>query len=215
MLAFLSDDWKPVAVHVRQSTKRVIADVVFDDQHADLDAVEAQVARILSLDIDGKPFDAIDDEVIADLRADNPGLRPVLFSSPYEAAVWAVLSQRTQMRQAAVIRERLDEQHGTAIKVDGVDYRRSITPERLLDLRSVQGMPASKVPWLHDLARAALDGMLDAGRLRAIDPAEAIEELKRIEGIGEFSADLILIRGAGAPDMFPGNEPRLHSAMTA
>ena len=74
-------------------------------------------------------------------------------------------------------------------------------------------MPASKVPWLHDIARAALEGTLDADRLRDLEPAQAIKELKRIEGIGEFSADLILIRGVGSPDVFPGNEPRLHHAM--
>lgn len=151
-----------MAVDVRQSTTRVSADVVVDDQHADLGVVEGQVAQILSLDTDGKPFDSIDDEVIADLRAEHPGLRPVLFVSSYEAAVWAVLSQRTQMRQAAAIRKRLDEQHGTSIDVAGVEYRTSITPEQLLALPSVQGMPASKVTWLHGIARAALDGTLDA-----------------------------------------------------
>ena len=83
----------------------------------------------------------------------------------------------------------------------------------LLDLTFVQGMPASKVPWLHDIARAALEGTLDAARLRDLELAQAIKELKRIEGIGEFSADLILIRGVGSPDVFPGNGPRVHRAM--
>lgn len=37
--------------------------------------------------------------------------------------------------------------------------------------------------------------------------------MKGIDGIGDFSADLILIRGVGSPDVFPGNEPRLNRAM--
>lgn len=58
-----------------------------------------------------------------------------------------------------------------------------------------------------------MEGTLDAARLRDLEPAQAIKELKRIEGIGEFSADLILIRGVGSPNVFPGNEPRRHRAM--
>ncbi|MEV4067924.1 hypothetical protein AB0J22_48075, partial [Nonomuraea dietziae] len=32
-------------------------------------------------------------------------------------------------------------------------------------------------------------------------------------GVGPFSAGLILIRGAGAPDAFPGDEPRLFATL--
>jgi DNA-3-methyladenine glycosylase II len=31
--------------------------------------------------------------------------------------------------------------------------------------------------------------------------------------MGPFSADLVVVRGAGAPDVFPVAEPRLHDSM--
>ena len=96
--AFLSDEGEPVAVRVRQTASRVTAEVL--EGAGDAQRLRAQVARMLSLDVDGRPFEAIDDPVIAALRAKLPGLRPVLFPTPYEAAVWAILSQRTQRRQA-------------------------------------------------------------------------------------------------------------------
>jgi DNA-3-methyladenine glycosylase II len=63
------------------------------------------------------------------------------------------------------------------------------------------------------VARAALDGQLDAARLRAMPPAEALADLKKLPGIGDFSAGLTLLRGAGAPDAVPGSEPRLARAV--
>ena len=42
-----------------------------------------------------------------------------------------------------------------------------------------------------------------------------MEELQELPGIGPFSAELILLRGAGHPDVFPRQERRLHLAMAA
>lgn len=44
------------------------------------------------------------------------------------------------------------------------------------------------------------------------DP-ELAPELRELPGVGPFSAGLILIRGAGAPDAFPGDEPRLFAIL--
>ena len=37
--------------------------------------------------------------------------------------------------------------------------------------------------------------------------------LKRLPGIGDFSADLVILRGAGAPDGLPLHGPRLGRAI--
>ena len=41
----------------------------------------------------------------------------------------------------------------------------------------------------------------------------ALEELERLPGIEPFSAELILLRGAGKPDHLPEHEPRLARAV--
>ena len=46
------------------------------------------------------------------------------------------------------------------------------------------------------------------GWLRSL-PGPALEELKQLQGIGDFSAELVLLRGAGDPDHLPEHEPRL------
>ncbi|PBC86461.1 hypothetical protein SAMN05428945_5993 [Streptomyces sp. 2224.1] len=54
--------------------------------------VRAQLAGILSLDVDATGFPGLaTDPVVAGLMADHPGLRPVCFHSPCEAAAWAII----------------------------------------------------------------------------------------------------------------------------
>src|SRR3954454_8106618 len=58
-----------------------------------------------------------------------------------------------------------------------------------------------------------MDGGLDADRLRALPAEEALAAVRELPGMGPFSAELVVVRGAGAPDVFPESEGRLHAAM--
>lgn len=80
-------------------------------------------------------------------------------------------------------------------------------------MRGFPGLFGRKVEWLHGIARAARNGRLNAQRLRSRPREEILHELKWLPGIGDFSAELILVRGAGDPDHFPRNERRLQRAM--
>ena len=79
---------------------------------------------------------------------------------------------------------------------------------------SFPGLFARKIEQLHGIAKAAMEGLLDAKRLRSLAREDALDELKRLPGIGNFSAELILVRGAGDPDHFSRSERRLPGAMT-
>jgi DNA-3-methyladenine glycosylase II len=136
-----------------------------------------------------------------------PGLRPVNFTSPYETAAWAVISQRISMRQAAAIKARLLEAHGHALRVAGHDVTSFPTPERLLRVASVPGLAAEKVERLHGVARAALAGLLDADRLIELGPVAGPESVRVIPGIGPFWSSGIYLRGCGIVDEFPDSEP--------
>ncbi|MFE1934980.1 DNA-3-methyladenine glycosylase family protein [Streptomyces sp. NPDC059474] len=179
------------------------------------EAVRAQLARILSLDVDGSGFPALAaaDPVVAGLMAEFPGLRPVCFHSPYEAAVWAVIGHRIRMTQAAAIKARLAERYGRRVQVAGRTLHAFPTPPVLRAITRIPGLTGVKTERLHALAEAADAGELDAARLRAMPVDDALTALRTLPGIGPFSAELILIRGAGHPDVFPHHEPRLHAAI--
>jgi DNA-3-methyladenine glycosylase II len=87
------------------------------------------------------------------------------------------------------------------------------SPQRLAGLDGFAGLSGRKPEWLRSVARAALDGHLDATHLRALPRDEALAELTRLPGIGNFSAELILLRGAGDPDRIPLHEGRLPRAV--
>jgi len=216
-LAFpVEQDGHSVGVAVRQGPSGVVlAELSDDSDAADPDRVRSQVARILSLDVDAHAMrDAVaGDNHATELVDSYSGLRPVCFNSPYEAACWAVLSNRIRMSQAATMKTRISRDHGTEHVIDGVKTAAFPAPKTLLDVPELPGVSDTKVDRLKAVARAALEGLLDGTTLRALDPDDAVNTLGTIPGIGPFGAELILVRGAGAPDRFPRNETRLHKEM--
>lgn len=208
-LAFCLDGYHTqVAVEVRQDACGVHGWV---QGEADLAAVQAQAARVLSLDHDGRQFVAVGrrDPVIAALQELAPGLRPPLFYSPYEAAAWSVLSARRPARQMAEVRQHLSETHGRSFTVAGQPLAALPTPQQLLAVSEFPGIPEVKLRRLHGVAAAALDGRLDATRLCTMGHETATAELCQLEGIGPFYAGLIMIRGSGLADLLPAKEPKL------
>jgi DNA-3-methyladenine glycosylase II len=142
--------------------------------------------------------------VIADAQERLPGLRPCGFHSPYEAAAWAVLSQRLRIVQAADLRGDLVRRHGDDGAFPAPEALRSLD----LDL------PGRKAEYLHAVAEAALDGRLDGAALRAVEPEKAVATVQEIKGLGPFAAELVVLRGANAPDGLPTHERRLDDEVT-
>jgi DNA-3-methyladenine glycosylase II len=212
-LAFVADGGEAAAgVCLRQPDADVAAEMFGD---ADPAAVQAQVARILSLDVDGGGFPEVGrrDPVVGRLQARWPRLRPVGFFSPYEAAAWSLIGQRIRIVQAARIKERMAAELGAAVDVHG-DLRHAFPgPVRLADLEGFPGLFGRKAEYLRALGAAAMAGRLDAARLRGMPRHQALAALKELPGVGDFSAELILLRGAGDPDHLPEHEPRLRRAV--
>ncbi|HVQ96461.1 MAG TPA: DNA-3-methyladenine glycosylase 2 family protein [Mycobacteriales bacterium] len=214
-LAFCVDGYREqVGVEVRQDAAGRVRCTVHGT--ADLAAVRRQVARCLSLDHDGTGFGAVGqrDPVIGRLQSAAPGLRPPLFYSPYEAAVWAVLAARRTARLMAEVRRRLSEAYGTTFELAGLPVAALPTPAQLLTVAGFPGLSPQKIDWLHGIARAALAGRLDAATLQAMEPGAAMAQLRTIKGIGPFYSSLIVIRGTGLADVLPVNEPRLLALVT-
>src|SRR5450755_1387060 len=151
--------------------------------------------------------------VAGEIQRRYPGLRPVGFWSPYEAAAWTIIGHRIRITQAAAIKARMAEQLGEPVSFGDRVVHAFPAPQRLAGLDTFPGLAGRKPEWLRSLAQAALDGQLDAARLRAMPHEEAMADLKKLPGIGDFSAGLTLLRGAGDPDAVPSQEPRLARAV--
>jgi DNA-3-methyladenine glycosylase II len=187
-------EWRRASVSVTQRGATAVLELT---GAGDLDLAAAQVCRFLSLDVDGRAWPEVGsrDPVIMQAQEELPGLRPCGFYSPYEAAAWSVLSQRIRVSQAARLKAEL--------AVDGVFPAPAVLRSLELDL------PGRKPEYLRAVAEAALDGLLDAVTLRAMKPAAAVLAVQQVKGLGPFAAELVVLRGANAPDAVPHNEARL------
>ncbi len=176
----------------------------------EVDAARHQVARMFSLDVDATDYPRVGkrDAAVGHVMRAHPGLRPVLFPSPYEAAAWAVISQRIAQTQAARLRAGLCDAHGETVTIDGAPLRCLPSPRRMLKVDAHKGLTPEKIERLHAVAHAAIDGQLDADRLRAIGYAGAVGWLQEIRGIGPFWSSAIYLRACGVTEPFPIDEPR-------
>lgn len=211
-LAFVTDDFQSHAyVELNQLADGTVVGTI--DSDADPDAVTAQVARVLSLDGSGTAWTEVgkSDPVLGTMQRDFPGVRPVNFHSPYEAAAWSIISARRQRSQGTVVRNRIAQALGR-VYGDGANQLFAFpTPERLLELKEVQSLEEVKVQRLHAVARAALDGQLTASYLLGMSTEDAMASLQRLPGVGPMYATLILLRSTGTQDSVTGVEPRLPS----
>jgi DNA-3-methyladenine glycosylase II len=181
---------------------------VFGVGGAVAEAARRQALATLSLDVDGSAWPGVGarDAALGELQERYRWLRPVLFRSPYEAAAHFVISHRSSMRQSRAIRERMAQEHGALVDVGGERFAAFPDPRTLSGLSEIRGIGATKLERLHEVAEAALSGVLDRERLRAMPVPDALAEVRRIPGIGPFFATGIVYRGAGVVDDVPDDD---------
>lgn len=208
-LGFLSDDgFVPSVARVRERGSDVVVETS-SPSHT------AQVARMLSLDVDASPLAdlAAREPVVGRLAARRPGFRPTVFPSAYEAAVWGVLAQRIPMRVASAAKVRLSEATGSSVSAFGRTFHPAPPPRALLGIRSFPGLPEEKLARLHGVARAAERGELDTETLRRLPEEEALARLERLRGVGAWTSRHVLLRGCGTTDALTTVEPRVLRAV--
>jgi DNA-3-methyladenine glycosylase II len=213
-LAFLTDEaWEPVGVCITQDESGLVRGEVFGS--SGVTTVARQVARILSLDVDGRGWPEVGrrDRVVGLLQRRFPGFRPVNWSDAYEAAAWCLLSTRINTRQAQGVKDRMCREIGHEVDVHGHRVWAFPEPSRLAALESFTGIFGRKAEYLNRLGRAALQGDLDTEMLRALPHQESLERLRRLAGIGEFGSQLVRLRALSAVDELPTREPRLMGAI--
>ncbi len=177
-------------------------------QRAGLDAIK----HILSFDLDLKPFYrmAKDDADLAPIVKRFKGLKPVRHLSAFEALVTAITAQQVNLTFAGVIRGRMVKRWGRKLRVDEQTYYAFPRPERLARARvsTFRAMQFSerKAEYVIGVARAALEGRLEEGELRALPIGEAVNRLTEIRGVGRWTAEQMLFRALGRVEVFPGGD---------
>ena len=214
VVAFPVEGWEAsAAVVVRQDGDGVLS----LDVTGDGDRARDQVLAALSLDVDGSGWPEVGerDAHIGRLQATYDFLRPVLFTSPYEAAAHFIIGHRISMKQGRAIRARMAKELGATFEIEGETFAAFPEPRRLLELEEFKGLNATKVERLHGVAEAALAGTLDRAHLRSLAPEDALAEIRTIDGVGPFFAAGILNRGAGVVDQITDDDLTKYAVQVA
>lgn len=134
------------------------------------------------------------------------GLRLPRDASVYEALLHAIVGQQLSVRAANALQRRLFDRVGASLSAGGVAVPCVPTPSRLgalslEELRSV-GLSRAKASALRSLAGWAASSPPSPAALAAQPLPDAIESLDRLPGVGRWTAENALLRGAGRPDVF-------------
>jgi DNA-3-methyladenine glycosylase II len=122
----------------------------------------------------------------------------------FATLVHIILEQQVSLASALAAFNKLKEKLG------------EITPENVLNLSDEEMKAAyfsrQKTVYARELARAILEGNLDLKALGNLSDAEAKHELKKIKGIGDWTADIYLLMAGLRADVMPKGDLALHVA---
>jgi len=165
------------------------------------DAVVDRIGFFLSLADDLEQFYRIGygDVDFAPVLQRLYGLHQVKFLTPFESACWAVLSQRYPAAAAQRTKQAITEKFGTSLEMNGRRYVAFPEPYRLayVNERDLGAVVKNQRKTLFLIGVAKAFAEKDEKFLRTSKYDEVEKWLSQIQGIGDWSSKLILLRGLG------------------
>jgi DNA-3-methyladenine glycosylase II len=173
---------------------------------------QARAARMLGTQVDLAGFYAVAPGApdIAPLVAQMRGVKPPRYPTLWEALVNALVFQQVSLHAALAILRRVIARFSPAIPFGSETLYPFPEPEAVLtgdmdELRGL-GLSAAKARSLLALAGQVVDGKISEAALAALPSPEAARWLTALPGIGPWSAAVVLLRGLGRLDVFPGGD---------
>jgi AraC family transcriptional regulator of adaptative response / DNA-3-methyladenine glycosylase II len=196
---------------------RVDVRVRFPDMAA-LPSIIARLRRVFDLAADPDRIGAhlAQDAALAPLVAARPGLRVPGAWDGFELAMRAICGQQITVPAAARLLGKIVQAHGAALSPsirDGVGLTHIFpSPKAIADADpSSFAMPGARARALIALAEAISADPLIFSRGASLE--QAIEKLRALPGIGEWTAQYIAMRELREPDAFPAADVGLLRAM--
>ena len=179
----------------------------------DLAPAVGRVRRLFDLDADPVAVDSAlaGDPLLAPLVTARPGLRVPGSVDPFEALVKAIVGQQVSVAGARTVVGRLVATLGTPLAIDHPQLTSVFpTPAAIATAdRAVFPMPGARAATLQAAAAGVEAGTVtfDAAR------ATVAEQLLALRGIGPWTANYVVMRGLGDPDVFLPTDLGVRHAM--
>lgn len=199
----------PRVVTVRSSgtveRPRLEAEVDGPLDEAAREDLERVLTRALALDLDVRPLENVPDPAFTPVLEALRGYHPPRFTSPFEAACWTLVRQRTPVGFAVATMARLVETLGPRVAAGSSGFRLFPEPDDLTDAARPALLAATnntrKVDRLVGTARAF--ACADPDGLWSAPYEDAYRWLLGVPGMGPWSAELVLQRALGRFERAP------------
>ncbi|MCL5735019.1 MAG: hypothetical protein M1274_05430 [Actinobacteria bacterium] len=171
-------------------------------------AIAATAARLVNAALDLRPFYRLveDHDLLGPLSASLYGLKAFRPPTLFEMLVIAVIEQQISLAAAYHIRERLVRRFGDS--VEGLVA--FPTPKVLAEAPAAElvecGVSRRKAEYIGGLAGLVQNGAVDPESWENLPDEDVREGVTSIRGFGRWSADYLLVRGLGRPDVVPADD---------
>ncbi len=176
---------------------------------ADADRAGRQIKWLLGCDQDLRPFyDAVTgDTVLSDVVNDFYGYHNTRTASVYEALVQAVLGQQIATNVSRIIRSLLVENYGVRATIADREWyafprAESLAVAEVDDLRQLK-LSYRKAEYIQGIARSAVDSGDNLDGVHDLEDDEVVERMVAMRGVGQWTAQWVLVRALARPDGFP------------
>lgn len=175
----------------------------------DRERAARQLTWLLGCDQDLRPFyDSVsDDPALADVVKDFYGYHSTRTASVYEALVQAVMGQQIATAVARIVRNLLIQHYGVRATIGAREryaFPRadSLATAELDDLRQLK-LSVRKSEYIQGIARAVLDSPDGFEDMHDLPDDEVVRQMVALRGVGNWTAQWVLVRALARPDGFP------------
>lgn len=174
-----------------------------------IEAIKNYVTNWLDLKHDLSDFYKIaeKDKLLNPLIEKYRGLKLIGIPDFYEAICWAIIGQQINLGFAYAVKRNLVEKFGAKCTFEGNDYFAFPSPEKVLSIRkedfSEMKFSRQKVDYIQTVSKMIVDKTLDVHQLSKLDYHTAKSKLLQIRGVGNWTADYVLMKTFRHPQAFP------------
>ena len=157
------------------------------------------------------------DKILKTLIKQYAGLRLIGVPDFFEAICWAIIGQQINLNFAYSVKKTLVERYGDKFKYQERNYFQFPTADKLLDISNQEFLEMKfskqKAAYIRAISNKIVDQSIDIEQIRSNNYDIAKKELTSLYGIGNWSADYILMKTFRHPQAFPIQDAGLQNAL--
>ena len=180
-----------------------------DLSDGDAERAGRQISWLLGCDQNLRPFyDAVgDDPVLSEVVEQFYGYHNTRTASVFEALVQAVMGQQIATAVARIVRNLLIQNYGVRASIEGREWYAfpradALATAEVADIRQLK-LSVRKSEYIRGIAQAALESPDGFEGMHDLPDEEVINRMVALRGVGQWTAQWVLVRALARPDGFP------------